>query len=69
MENILRYVINRLKEGSTWRGLTMVLTAVGVSLQPDQLAAIITVGAAVAGAIGVFWPEKVVATSDANKAQ
>lgn len=69
MESILRYVVNRLKEGSTWRGLAMVLTAVGVTLQPDQLAAIISVGTAVAGAIGVFWPDKVVATADANKAQ
>lgn len=52
------WLVNRLKEGSTWRGITMLLTAAGVSLSPEQMGAIVTAGMTIAGAIGVFWPEK-----------
>ncbi len=58
MEKFVRFVLDRLKEGSTWRGLVMLLTSVGVGLNPEQITAIITAGTAVVGVIGVFWPEK-----------
>lgn len=47
----LHWILERLKERSTWVGLTTVLTAAGVSLQPELAEAIITAGASVAGAI------------------
>jgi len=48
---------NRLKEKSTWRGIVAVLTAVGVSLSPDQTAAIVTTGVALAGVFEAFFKE------------
>ncbi len=54
-----KYLISRLKEGSTWRGLIMLLTAAGIwKLNPDQTEAIIAAGIALSGVIGVFWPER-----------
>lgn len=47
------YILARLTEASTWRGIVLILTALGVSLSPDQAEAVVTVGLAVAGAAGV----------------
>jgi hypothetical protein len=51
---ILDYILNRLNEVSTWRGITLLLTALGISLNPEQVAAITTTGLAIVGAINVF---------------
>lgn len=51
------YILARLHEASTWRGLTAGLTAVGVVLSPAQRDAIIALGLAVMGTIGVFFPD------------
>ena len=47
-----------LGESSTWRGIIFILTAVGVQLDPDQQAAIISAGLAFSGLIGVFFKRK-----------
>ena len=52
------WLMNRMTEGSTWRGLVMLLTALGISLSPEQAAAIIACGMSVSGLLGVFWGEK-----------
>lgn len=44
-----------LSEPSTWRGFVMLLTAVGVQLDPEQQNAVIVFGLAAAGLIGVFF--------------
>ena len=46
------FILSRGKEASTWRGLVALLTAVGVSISPDQGEAIVALGLAVIGAIG-----------------
>ena len=59
--NILwQYIVNRLKEPSTWRGLTILLTLAGVNVSPEQTTAIIAFGAAIVAFIGVFFPDKTV---------
>ena len=40
---------------AAWRGLVMIMTAVGIQLDPDQQAAIISAGLAVAGILAVFF--------------
>jgi hypothetical protein len=50
----MNYLLDRLKENSTWRGLIMVATAVGLKLDPSQSEAIIAAGLAVVGLINVF---------------
>jgi hypothetical protein len=52
------YLLERGKEASTWRGIVALLTAVGITLSPEQVEAIIALGLAVIGAIGVFTIDK-----------
>ena len=54
----MNYMIERLREPSTWRGIVMLLTSFGLVLNPEQQNAIIAAGTALAGVIGVFAPEK-----------
>ena len=51
------YMIERLKEPSTWRGIILLLTAIGVPVAPAMADAIVSVGLAVAGLIGVATPD------------
>jgi len=55
------YILDRLKEASTWRGLTMLATSLGVGLHPDQITAIVTAGTALVGLIGVFFRDSTAA--------
>lgn len=50
----MNWIIDRLKENSTWRGLVALLTAFGVTLSPEQTNAIVAAGLAVIGLINVF---------------
>jgi len=53
----MNWIKSRLKEKSTWRGIVAVLTALGVSLSPDQSVAIVTAGVALAGIFEAFFKE------------
>lgn len=52
------YIIDRLKEASTWRGIILLLTAAGVPIAPAMADSIITIGLAIAGFVGVVTPDK-----------
>jgi len=52
------YMLERLKEPSTWRGIILLLTAAGVPIAPAMGEAIICVGLALAGGVGVIAPDK-----------
>lgn len=58
MEFIKNVLLNRLKEQSTWVGIVALMSALGVNMNPEQVLAVSTLGAAAAGALMVFWPEK-----------
>lgn len=51
---MLRWLLTRLKEGSSWRGIVWLLTALGVSLDPMAWEYIMAIGMAVAGLLGVL---------------
>ena len=53
----MAYLLARLKEASTWRGIALLLTALGVQVAPEVQEAVISVGIAVAGAVGVLFPD------------
>ena len=53
----MAYLLAGLKEASTWRGIALLLTAFGVQVAPEVQEAIISVGIAVAGAVGVLFPD------------
>lgn len=57
MSNLTKYILERLKEASTWRGIVALITAVGVALSPEQVEAIVAAGLAVVGLIGVLTPD------------
>lgn len=54
----MNYLIERLKEPSTWRGVVMLAIGLGVGINPEQIEAIVAVGTAVVGAIGVMASDK-----------
>lgn len=53
----MSFFIKRLSERSTWRGATMVLTALGVSVEPQLMEAIIVFGLGAAGLVETLLPE------------
>lgn len=55
---IMSFLANRLAETSTWKGLVVILTTIGVKLSPDQEAAIITLGVSLYGLLAVLFPDK-----------
>lgn len=52
------YIKDRLKEPSTWRGIILLVTACGVPVAPQMGEAIITIGLALAGGVGVISSDK-----------
>lgn len=54
----LEYIVARLQEPSTWRGLVLVATAVGAHLSESQVSTIIEVGLLLAGFLGAALPDK-----------
>lgn len=54
---IISYVMTRLKEPSTWRGIILLITSIGISLSPEQLDAFVALGLCLTGAIGTFLPD------------
>lgn len=57
MKTAYRFVLARLGEISTWKGAFLLLTAAGVTLAPEMQNAIVTIGLAVVGALGVATPD------------
>ncbi len=53
----MAYLLDRLKEASTWRGIALLLTAFGIQVAPEVQDAVISAGVAVAGAVGVLFPD------------
>lgn len=53
-----QYLMARLSEASTWRGIVALLTAAGVVLSPQQIESIIAAGLAIVGLIGVLAPDQ-----------
>ena len=55
----MKYILDRLKEPSSWRGLVMIATAFGVSVNPELIDSIIVAGTGLAGVIGFVFKDKV----------
>ena len=52
------WLLARLREPSTWRGLVWILTVSGVLLTQEQAEAIMLAGMTLAGLLGVFLSDK-----------
>lgn len=55
---MLNFILERGKEPSTWRGIVALATAVGISVSPELGEAIVAVGLAIIGLIGVVTKDK-----------
>lgn len=55
----MKYLIDRLKEPSTWRGLIMIATGVaGAKWSPESQETIVYVGVSLAGIVGAILPDR-----------
>ena len=54
----MHYILARLTEQSTWRGLILLLTGFGIELEPALQGHIIALGLAAVGVINVLRKEK-----------
>ena len=52
------YILDRLSEASTWRGIIGLVTAAGVGINPDMVAGIVTVGMSLSGMVGALVKDK-----------
>lgn len=57
MGALLHFVRTQGSQASTWRGLALLISACGIYLRPEMIAAITAVGMAVSGLIGVAMPD------------
>lgn len=55
---VLKFIVARLSEASTVRGLLMLLTAAGVALRPEAIDAIVTFGVGLSGLLGIVLPDR-----------
>ena len=53
----MNWILSRLQEPSTWRGLVLVATALGAKWSPDSQQAVITIGIGAAGVLGAILPD------------
>lgn len=49
-----QYLLNRLQEPSTWRGLVWVVTSLGVYMSPETIEQVIVAGTTMTGLIGMI---------------
>lgn len=61
------YILDRLKEPSTWRGIILILTSAGVAIDPALADAIIPAGIGLAGVIGVVTADKKPDNTETNQ--
>jgi len=50
---MIKYLLERAKEPSSWRGAILLATAAGVGVTPELANAIVTAGIGLAGLLGV----------------
>jgi hypothetical protein len=51
-------LLQRMQEPSTWRGLVMIVTSLGIAINPALIAPLIAAGTGIAGLVGVFAADK-----------
>lgn len=54
----MTYLLNRLKEPSSWAALAAILAGVGLNIEGDLLQHITNIGVALAGLVGFLLADK-----------
>lgn len=52
------YLVARLQEPSTWRGLILIATALGTKAAPEVWEAVVTAGLLLSGLVAVAFPDR-----------
>jgi len=58
-DNALRIILARLSENSTWRGIVLILTALGAVTNPEHGEAIVQAGLLIAGMLAAIMPDQI----------
>ncbi len=53
-----RYLLNRAREASTWRGLILIAASIGIPIAPELAESIVAAGMGLAGLVGVLTADK-----------
>ncbi len=56
--NLFEWFLDRMKEPTTWHGLNILTTAIGVTIRPEIMNAILTLGSAFSGLILILTKEE-----------
>lgn len=56
--NLLGYLFDRLDEPSTYRGLVLFLTSIGIVIDPNHLELLASIGLGLSGGIGMVTKDK-----------
>jgi hypothetical protein len=54
----MKFFIERLREPSTWRGFTLFLTALGVSVSPEAMEYTVAAGVGLSGLLGMITKDE-----------
>ena len=54
----MRYLLDRIKEPSTWRGLILFVTGFGITLSPETATNIVAAGTGIAGLVGIMTADR-----------
>lgn len=57
-DTVFKFVIDRMRERSTWGGVTFLAAAVGIHLNPDNVGAIMEGAASIMGTIYIMTKDK-----------
>lgn len=57
MKPALKFLIARLSEASTYRGIVLGLTGLGLYIRPEVASAVTSIGLGITGLIGIFFPD------------
>jgi hypothetical protein len=53
-----KYILERMREPSTWRGVALLAAASGITVAPAMWEHIAAIGMAISGLIGMLAPER-----------
>ena len=56
---VVGYLQQQLQEASTWRGMVVIATALGMQIAPDKVDAIVAAGLGLSGLLGAMLPDRV----------
>ena len=54
LKNALSYLADRLSESSTWRGLVLFATGIGITVEPELATKITAVGLGIVGVVNIL---------------